>query len=205
MDATFAAVATLVALSVAGHLWAEARGWPAARAALKGAASAGFLLAAVLRASPAPFARWVLVGLVLSMAGDLCLLGQARRTLLAGIVAFLAAHLAFAAAFAPRARPSLPAAVGVAAAAALVVRWLWPSLGALRGPVLAYTAAISVMVLLGVGTASLPVRFGAVLFFASDVTVARDRFAAPGFVNRVVGLPIYYAGQLCFAFALGEG
>jgi len=43
---------------------------------------------------------------------------------------------------------------------------------------------------------------GAVLFFASDLAVARDKFVAKGFVNRAWGLPVYYAGQLLIAWSL---
>ena len=43
---------------------------------------------------------------------------------------------------------------------------------------------------------------GAVLFFASDLGVARDKFVAPGFPNRAWGLPAYYAGQLLIAWSL---
>jgi len=47
------------------------------------------------------------------------------------------------------------------------------------------------------------VRVGAVLFFLSDLLVARDRFVAPGFGNRLLGLPLYYAAQLLLASAVG--
>jgi len=44
---------------------------------------------------------------------------------------------------------------------------------------------------------------GAALFFVSDLAVARDRFVAPGFANRLWGLPAYYAGQLLIAWSIG--
>jgi len=40
---------------------------------------------------------------------------------------------------------------------------------------------------------------GAVTFYVSDLSVARDRFLAPGFVNRLWGLPLYYGAQLLLA------
>ena len=40
---------------------------------------------------------------------------------------------------------------------------------------------------------------GAVLFFLSDLGVARDRFVSPGVWNRAVGLPLYYGAQLLLA------
>jgi uncharacterized membrane protein YhhN len=44
---------------------------------------------------------------------------------------------------------------------------------------------------------------GAALFFVSDLAVARDRFVAHGFANRLWGLPAYYAGQLLIAWSIG--
>ena len=43
------------------------------------------------------------------------------------------------------------------------------------------------------------VALGALLFFASDLSVARDVFVHRTFVNRLWGLPLYYAAQLCLA------
>ena len=65
--------------------------------------------------------------------------------------------------------------------------WLRPHLGDMRGPVYAYVAVISVMTALAGGAAmndatwSVPV--GAVLFYLSDVFVARDRFVTPSPIN----------------------
>ncbi len=39
----------------------------------------------------------------------------------------------------------------------------------------------------------------AVMFYFSDLAVARDRFVEPGPVNRLWGLPLYYAAQFVFA------
>jgi len=40
------------------------------------------------------------------------------------------------------------------------------------------------------------------LFFASDLCVARQRFVSPGFENKLVGLPLYFIAQLMFAGAI---
>lgn len=202
MDPTLAVPALLVAAALAVHLWAEVRGRPVARAAGKALASAGFLIAAALRFQPDRLGALVLAALVLSAAGDLCLLGRGRPVFLAGVGAFLLAHVAYAAAFAPGARPSPLAALALGAIAAGALRWLWPHLGALRSAVLAYVAAISAMVLVALGSGRPLVQLAAGLFYASDLAVARDRFVAPGLANRVVGLPLYYAAQLLFAAGL---
>lgn len=51
-------------------------------------------------------------------------------------------------------------------------------------------------------TCGLRAAVGAALFAASDIFVARDRFAAPGWRNRAAGLPLYYGAQLVLAGTL---
>ena len=190
----------VVCAGVVGQLWAEATGRARARAIFKVAASFGFVVLA------APFARGrygalVLAGLCLSAVGDALLLSPAKRAFLSGLVAFLLTHLAYAAAFAPGSRVSPLAAAILFCMGAAVVAWLWPGLGTMRVPVLVYTAAISSMLLFGLGVESPLVPIGAVLFYLSDLTVARDRFVHPGLANRVVGLPMYYAAQVILALS----
>jgi hypothetical protein len=47
------------------------------------------------------------------------------------------------------------------------------------------------------------VFIGAASFYFSDVFVARDRFLKPEFLNRLLGLPLYYLGQYLLAFSVG--
>jgi hypothetical protein len=44
---------------------------------------------------------------------------------------------------------------------------------------------------------------GALSFYFSDVFVARDRFIEQQFLNRLLGLPLYFAGQFLLAFSVG--
>jgi uncharacterized membrane protein YhhN len=75
-----------------------------------------------------------------------------------------------------------------------------------RLPVLAYIVVISTMVVLAAGAAwgtqQWVILLGAVMFYFSDVSVARDRFVAPGFINGLWGLPLYYGGQLFLAYSV---
>jgi uncharacterized membrane protein YhhN len=198
-----ALAALAVAVSLGVHLWAEAAGRPVARAASKAAASGSFMAVAATCGPQGRYGLLVFAALLCSAAGDLLLLAEGRRSFLAGVAAFLLAHVAYSAAFAPAARISPFLAVILAAAGAAVVRWLWPRLGDMRLPVLAYAAAISVMLLLALGVSSPLVRWGALLFYLSDLAVARDRFVRPGLGNRLVGLPLYYAGQVLLAISTG--
>ena len=54
---------------------------------------------------------------------------------------------------------------------------------------------------LGLGAHPL-VLAGAIAFYLSDLTVARDRFVTRGFENRIVGLPLYYTGQVLLALSV---
>jgi uncharacterized membrane protein YhhN len=195
-------LAAAVALLVAAHLVAEARGARAARAATKAGASLGFVLLALALGVDGPAERCLLAGLVLSVAGDVLLLSARRPAFLAGLGAFLLAHVAYAAAFAALGTPSPWVTLPIAAAIPAVLAWLWPHLGPMRLPVVAYCLVISAMLWLALGVARPEIRAGAALFYASDLLVARDRFVRPGFANRLVGLPLYYAAQLLLAHAV---
>ena len=71
--------------------------------------------------------------------------------------------------------------------------------------VVAYIAAIMTMVVGAIGTtaltgaAAMAIVLGAVGFMVSDLSVARDRFVSPGFINRVWGGPLYFISQLILA------
>ncbi len=197
-----AAVAViLVCAGVAGHLWAEAAGRRSIAAAFKALASAAFLALGLVAGAPGRYAALVLVGLALSAVGDLLLVPRARGAFLAGIGAFLLAHLAYAAAFAPASAVSPVIAGALTGAGVVVVRWLWPHLDGFRAPVAVYAAVITLMLVLAIGLDHPLARTGAALFYVSDLAVARDRFVRSGIGNRIVGLPLYYVGQVLIALS----
>jgi len=191
-----------VALLLAAHLVAEARGLRAARAPTKVGASLGFVAVALSLGIEGRFAQGILAALILSVAGDALLLSERRPAFLAGLAAFLLAHVAYGLAFARRAELLAWPALPLAAALVLVLRWLWPHLGDMRAPVVAYCLVISAMLWLALGVPSPLVRWGAALFYLSDLAVARDRFVRPAFANRLVGLPLYYGAQVLLALAV---
>jgi uncharacterized membrane protein YhhN len=176
----------------------------------KPVASLAFLVLGVSRWSAGDsYGAWLILGLALSVAGDLLLMWP--RAFLPGLVSFLLAHAAYLVAFHTLLRASrwpLFLATPVVIASAVVARWLWPHLGMMRAPVLAYVTVISLMVwgalacTLAAGRSPF-ILTGALLFYLSDLAVARDRFVARGFVNRAWGLPAYYAGQVLLALSIG--
>jgi uncharacterized membrane protein YhhN len=208
MTAVFVA---LTGVAVVGLLWTEFHEDPRRRLA-KVVASTGFIAVAITAgAADSGYGRLVLVALALSWVGDLCLTYQSPQMFLAGLAAFLLAHVAYVVAFFVRGVEwvaLLVALMGVTLIAAVTWRWLRPHIGVqMRRPVAAYVLAISVMVAAAFGTVAADpdpkIAIGAVAFFASDIFVARNRFVGPGLVNRAVGLPSYYAGQVLLALSGG--
>jgi hypothetical protein len=52
-------------------------------------------------------------------------------------------------------------------------------------------------------TGRIMVFVGALSFYLSDIFVARYRFVKKEFMNRLIGLPLYYTGQFLLAFSVG--
>ena len=82
-----------------------------------------------------------------------------------------------------------------------VFRWLRPHVpNDMRAAAYAYMLVISVMVVAAAGSVGAAgnamILGGAVAFYLSDISVARDRFVEHAFVNRLWGLPLYYVAQL---------
>jgi uncharacterized membrane protein YhhN len=182
-------IATLVCIAACLVLVVAERTHHPARYAAKPLASAAFIVAG-LHAPP-----WIVAGLVLGAIGDVALLLE--RGFLPGLVAFLLGHLAYVVAFPPYDAWLVPPAI----AGALALAWLWPYLGRLRIAVIAYVAAIVAMVGGALATDNRLLWVGSIAFFASDLSVARDRFVEKSWTNRLWGLPAYYAGQLLIAWA----
>jgi uncharacterized membrane protein YhhN len=159
----------------------------------------------------------MVIGLVFGALGDIALLGKTTRAFLLGLTLFLIGHIAYVVGLAQLESPKywivFSGRLGIFTVLGgfLALRWLWPQLGALKVPVTVYVIAIVSMVvgaLAAWSTGALPapqrtyLAIGAVLFFVSDLAVARDKFVAPGFTNKLWGLPAYYAAQLLIAAAI---
>lgn len=158
----------------------------------------------------------ILTGLILCLIGDVCLIFfQSRKIFTAGLVAFLAGHVMYVIAFSSFGvtGPFLWIAAAVSLCLSTgVFLWLRPSLGEMFGPVIAYVVIITAMVISAAAltsntgldaTARTLVFGGAVLFYFSDIFVARQRFVKKAFFNRAAGLPMYYAAQFMIAFSTG--
>jgi uncharacterized membrane protein YhhN len=145
---------------------------------------------------------------LLALALQLCSLGDVLLArgidwFVAGLAAFLCAHLVYIAVFV-RQRARVAESPGRYAFTASVVAyglafgaWLAPSLGALRVPVFCYIAAITGM-LATAGRAGYGRRWvlaGAVLFLISDSLLGAGRFKMQIPLGGLLVWTTYYAGQ----------
>lgn len=189
-------------LSLCGLLWAELREQRLARAIFKTLCSLGFLLLALSLGLDDSFERLLFVGLLLSALGDVLLLFRWSQAFLAGLIAFLLAHLIYGLAFFQIGTLSGWGLLLVLGLGFFWLRWLWPYLKGWEAPVLAYGVVMSLMLWVGLGTGRVEIGLGALLFYFSDFFVSRQRFVVQQSLNPLLGLPLYYAAQYLLAWAV---
>lgn len=210
-------ILTAALLLLAGLLYASKKESIVGELLTKPLLSALFIVTAlILTHANTLYYPMVLSGLVLCLIGDVCLIFfTSRKIFTAGLAAFLAGHVIYVTAFVTigTAGPAVWAAALVCLCASCAVFvWLRPHLGEMRIPVIAYIVIITAMVISAAAlmnnhelapSARALVFGGALLFYVSDIFVARQRFVTRGFVNRAAGLPLYYVGQFMIAFSTG--
>ena len=178
--------------------------------------SALFIAAAWVQPHPLQaYAVFVVMGLICCLAGDVFLALPQEKMFRFGLVSFLIGHVFYGIAFilvSDLNRLTWIGFVLILICGGGVYRWLKPHLGSMKVPVICYIIVISAMLcgawsILGMPRLALSGRLlvfaGAVSFYVSDILVARDRFLKSEFFNRLVGLPLYYAGQFSIAFSIG--
>lgn len=198
---------TLIALSA--YLVAEYTDSRRAKYVLKSIASAGFIGAAIASgALGSMYGLAILGALSLSWLGDFLLLFKNNSSFLAGLVAFLLAHIAYAVAFIIHGQDAVWALVVLCTLilpAIVVMLWLGAHLPTkMKVPVWSYIVVITIMLALAAGTRYTLISVGALAFYVSDISVARDRFIRTSFVNRLWGLPLYYLAQLLLAASVAS-
>jgi uncharacterized membrane protein YhhN len=198
-----------------GLLYFEKKGSSQGLILTKPFLSALFILAAFAGSHPnRTYFDLVLAGLLFCMAGDVFLIfSLSKKLFLAGLVSFLVGHVLYAIAFFSSSSPDRLTWIAGACCLTMsgaVFAWLRPRLGRMLVPVFAYVVVITTMVIgaasfMGDETLDFSGRAlafsGAILFYFSDIFVARQRFVTRQYVNRLVGLPLYYAAQFMIAFS----
>ena len=171
---------------------------------------ATLLLLVVVGWPQSSFARLVVVGILLSLVGDVALLSESENAFIVGLVGFLAAHVVYIVAnlgltvWSPRV--AVVAAI-VLAATAVLLRYVRPPVPALRIAVIVYGAALSAMVIsawamIGGPLAGAPfAAVGAALFYVSDSSLALNRFHRPIPHVAYLALGVYWLGQIGIALA----
>lgn len=155
----------------------------------------------------------IVAGLAWSLLGDVLLM-LPQDLFVAGLAAFLVAHLCYITAFAGAGGGARAwgAFLGVALVGAVMIAILWPTLGALRLPVAAYVAVIATMAWQalarwratrapGAGAAAV----GGLLFMASDAAIAVGRFVTDFPGGRAFVLATYWAAQWLIASSVASG
>ncbi|MDD2051725.1 lysoplasmalogenase [Pseudomonas putida] len=155
-------------------------------------------------APPSAYRRWIVLGLLFSLLGDI-LLAWPGDLFVFGLGAFLVAHLAYLKAYLSDCRrlALLPLLLALATGAVLLAVLISKGLGDLLVPVVVYALAISAMLWralarLGSGVAPRSAWLaagGALVFVFSDSLIGIDRFvvkfaAAPYLINLA-----YWIGQ----------
>jgi len=154
----------------------------------------------------------ILIGLILSLGGDVALMFPSAKAFMLGLACFLLAHVAYAVTFTlfNGFYPADWVSGGVLLVLAVAVYlYLRPGLEKTRGPVVGYIVVICIMVNRAVSaffgttftlTQAWLISVGATLFWVSDLMLAVNRFRQPFKYHRL-GLAFYYGGQLLIALS----
>jgi uncharacterized membrane protein YhhN len=150
---------------------------------------------------------WFVVALVFSLAGDVLLMIPADR-FVAGLAAFLIAHLAYVVGFSVHGAGGRALAIALVVVAVVVAPFAVKILRALTrqrpllAPVTLYMVVISVMVASALATGDVVAGVGAALFVSSDTMIAWNRFVRP-FAAADVGIMVtYHLGQGALVLSL---
>lgn len=157
---------------------------------------------------------WFGLGILLSLAGDIFLMLSLDRLFMAGLVAFLLAHLSYVIGFnIPLPEFStwgLILAVMIGLGGTRLINRILSSVIAsgqsrLRIPIIIYSVVISLMLLSAMikmtdltwgALSSLLVGVGALLFYLSDIILAWNKFVRPIQHGRIYNIGAYHLGQI---------
>ena len=157
---------------------------------------------------------WFGAGILLSLVGDVLLMISPEKFFLAGLAAFLLAHMAYIVGF----NIPLPemnffgivfaVMIGLGGArinSSILDRLPATGQGQMRLPIILYSAVISVMLLSAMlklvdiswsANAAALASIGAFLFYLSDIILAWNKFVAPIPHGRIYNIAAYHLGQI---------
>ena len=175
-----------------------------------------FVITALLQPHSVPaYYHYLFIGLIFCLIGDVCLALPQEKAFMVGLVSFLLGHVLYISAFLSLVQVShwfSPGVFIIFGISAFIFFWLRPHLKSMLIPVLLYIVVITVMAS-GAWAVFWKSSFqiygrafilaGSLCFYVSDLFVARDKFIKEEYRNRLLGLPLYYAGQFLLAFSIG--
>jgi uncharacterized membrane protein YhhN len=150
----------------------------------------------------------VVVAVLLSLGGDVFLM-LPRDLFVAGLAAFLGAHVAYVVAMVVLGAGGIGLVyavpvlgLAVATLGLRILRGARAADPALVGPVALYLSVISVMVAAAFGTGVALVVLGALAFYVSDAVLGWTRFVGGFARSRVVVMVTYHVGQILLVVGL---
>ena len=209
-------IVVMAIILVTGLLYFEKKGNIIGRLPIKALLSSLFVVSILVQPHHiSRYGQFLLIGLIFCLGGDICLAVPRGKMFLAGLICFLLGHVFYIFGFFHVANPGMRTWAGsiiVLFISTGIYFRLKSHLGAMNIPVLFYIVVITVMlsgawsVFVDSGltlSGRVMVVSGALFFYISDLFVARNRFLKKEFFNRLIGLPLYYAGQFILAFSVG--
>lgn len=191
---------------------------------LKALASLLFVLGGLFAFSLAtlfPYAKLILLGLMLGAIGDVCLnlrfllTDGAKRVFILGIAAFLLGHVAYLVALVTRAPMALLYALPVAAILSFfLIRFVLSRVevgGVIKTFGIVYlcvvflmaSVALALFILQPQSPGSALFALGGLLFAASDVLLVLGQFGRRTYRGfRALNLSLYYVGQVCICLTI---
>jgi uncharacterized membrane protein YhhN len=162
-----------------------------------------------LTSTPSIYAWWIIIGLLLSLIGDIFLMVPKDR-FLHGLVSFLAAHVCYIIAFL---HIQLQQEVSVFVTVSLVAIALLFFIRLVKGKrfkggnplivsVFTYIFLITSMVWLSILTENPFIIMAAFLFYFSDATLAWDRFIKPLKYRHYLVMSTYFLAQYLFSLSI---
>lgn len=157
---------------------------------------------------------WFGLGILFSLAGDVLLMLSLERNFLAGLAAFLIAHIFYVIGF----NLPLPGVSAWSVILAILIGWggarilrrifaalLEKGKSRLRLPLILYGVVVSLMLLSALmklddlswnAGAAVLAGVGAFLFYLSDIILAWNKFVAPMPNGRIYNIAVYHLGQI---------
>jgi uncharacterized membrane protein YhhN len=175
-----------------------------------------FVITARLQLHPVPaYYHYLFMGLIFCLIGDVCLALPQKKAFMVGLVAFWVGHILYIFSFSSLIQICYWISAWlfiILCISALIFLWLRPHLKSMLIPVLFYILVITVMASGAWAvfwkssfrvSGRVFILLGSLCFYFSDVFVARNKFIKEEYRNRLLGLPLYYAGQFLLAFSVG--